>query len=206
MSSHPETEQRIREAAFRALVEHGYADLSIKDIGEELGQNPSLIYHYFDSKDDLLQSMLDVFVEIFVGQQAEQPITDAETELRRFIGQILHPEPAQVEQVMFTPPSDIETAVSRVFVELWAHATWDSDLRRETTQVEDRLRGTITRIIRTGIELEQFRPIDPELTADHILFLLKQGIHTRPTTNRDTAVEQVQTIVDGIIADISRES
>jgi AcrR family transcriptional regulator len=206
MSSHPETEQRIREAAFHALVKHGYADLSIKDIGEELGQNPSLIYHYFDSKDDLLLSMLDDFVEIFIGQQAEQPIADAEEELRRFIGQILHPNPAQVEQVMFSPPSDIEKAISRVFVELWAHATWDSDFSRETTQVEDRLRGTIVRIIRAGIELEQFRPVDPELTADHILFLLKQGIHTRTTTNRDTAVEQVQTIVDGIISNISRES
>lgn len=206
MSSHPETEQRIREAAFRALVKHGYADLSIKDIGEELSQNPSLIYHYFDSKDDLLLSMLDVFVEIFIGQQSEQPITDAEKELRRIIGQILHPKPAQVEQVMFSPPADIEKAISRVFVELWAHATWDSDFRRETTQVEDRLRETITRIIRAGIDLEQFRPVDPELTADHIFFLLKQGIHTRPTTNRDSSIEQVQTIVDGIIADISRES
>lgn len=72
MSSYPETEQRIREAAFRALAEHGYADLSIKDIGEELNQNLSIIYYYyFDSKDDLLLSMLDVFIEIFVRQRTE---------------------------------------------------------------------------------------------------------------------------------------
>ncbi|MFC6766624.1 TetR/AcrR family transcriptional regulator [Natrinema soli] len=206
MGRHPETEQRIREAAFRALVEHGYADLSIKDIGEELGQNPSLIYHYFDSKDDLLLSMLDVFVEIFLEQRTEKAITDAQAELREFVRQILHPKPAQVEQVMFSPPSDIETGVSRIFVELWAHATWDADFRRKTTMVEDRLRETVTRILRAGIELEQFRPIDPELTADHVLFLLKQGIHTRTTTNRDAAVDRVQTIVDGIITDISRES
>lgn len=205
MSGSPETEQRIREAAFRALAKHGYADLSIKDIGDELGQNPSLIYHYFDSKDDLLRSMLTVFVEIFIDQQSEKPITDAEEELRRFIGQILHPKPTQVEEVMVSPPSEIERAISRVFVELWAHATWDSEFRRETTQVEDRLRETLVRILRTGIERDQFRSVDLELTADHILFLLKQGIHTRTTTNRDTAVEQVQTLIDGIIADISRE-
>lgn len=205
MSGHPETEQRIREAAFRALVTHGYADLSIKDIGDELGQNPSLIYHYFDSKDELLLSMLDVFVEIFIGQQAERPITDAETELRRFVSQVLHPEPARVDRVLYAPPPDIEAAISRSFVELWAHATWDSDFRRKTTQVEDRLRETIARTIRAGIEREQFRPVDPELTADHILFLLKQGIHTRTTTNRDGAIDHVQTIVDGVIADISRE-
>ncbi|WP_126661766.1 TetR/AcrR family transcriptional regulator [Haloterrigena salifodinae] len=206
MSGQPETEQRIREAAFRALVKHGYADLSIKDIGDELGQNPSLIYHYFDSKDELLLSMLDVFVEIFLGQRAEEPITDAETELRRFVGQILHPEPAQVEAVMSAPPSDIETAIARVFVELWAHATWDDDFRSKTTAVEDGLRDAVVQIIRAGIEREQFRPVDPEQTADHLLFLLKQGIHTQTTTDRSDAVDQVQAIVDEILADISRES
>ncbi|MCO8243497.1 TetR/AcrR family transcriptional regulator [Haladaptatus sp. AB643] len=205
MSSHPETEQRIREAAFRALVEHGYADLSIKDIGNELGQNPSIIYHYYDSKDDLLRSMLDVFVEIFVGQQNEQPITDAEDELRRFVKQILHPTSAQVERAIFSPPSDIETAVSRVYVELWAHATWDDDFRKETTQAEDSLRTMITRILQAGIESGQFQSVDAELTADHICFLIEQGLHTRTTTNRDDAVERVLTIIDGIVADISRE-
>ncbi|ELZ05697.1 TetR/AcrR family transcriptional regulator [Natrialba asiatica] len=198
-----DTEQRIREAAFCALAEHGYADLSIKDIGEELGQNPSLIYHYFDSKDDLLLSMLDVFVEIFIDQQAERPIADAEADLREFVGQILHPKPAHVEQVMLTPPSDIERAISRIFVELWAHATWDSDFRGKTTTMEDRLRETVIRKIRAGIEREQFRPVDPELTADHLLALLKQGLHTRATTNQKAAVDRTQTIVDGIITDMS---
>lgn len=200
-----DTEQRIREAAFRALVKHGYADLTITDIGDELGQNPSLIYHYFDSKDDLVLSMLDVFVEIFIDQRAERPITDAEAELREFIDQILHPDPAHVEEVLFDPPSDIETATSRVFVELWAHATWDRDFRRKTTSVEDRIRDTLVRILEAGIEREQFRPVDPELTADHVLFLLKQGIHTRTTTNRDATGDRVRAIIDDVLADISRE-
>lgn len=202
----PDTEQRIREAAFRALVRHGYADLTITDIGEELGQNPSIIYHYFDSKDDLLLSMLDVFVEIFIDQQAARPITDAEAALREFVNQILHPDPSRVEERLFAPPPDIERATSRVFVELWAHATWDSDFRDKTTAVENRIRETIVRILEAGIEREQFRSVDPEVTADHVFFLLKQGIHTRTTTNRDEAVDRVQTIVDDILTDISRKS
>lgn len=43
--------------------------------------------------------MLDVFVETFVG-----------------------PPPTQAERVTSVPPADIETPVSRVYVELWAHA------------------------------------------------------------------------------------
>ncbi len=203
MSSYPETEQRIREAAFRALAEHGYADLSIKDIGEELDQNPSIIYHYFDSKDDLLLSMLDVFVKIFIGQRTEPPITDAKAELNQFVVQVLHPSSAQVQRVMYSPPAHIETAVSRVYVELWAHATWDDDFRSETTRVEERLKTAISQLIRAGIENDQFRSGDTELIADHIFFLLKQGIHTRTTTNRNDATERVQTLIDGVLADIS---
>ena len=111
----------------------------------------------------------------------------------------------QVQRVMASPPSDIEEAMLRVYVELRAHATWDRDFRSETTRVEARLTAALTRILRAGIENDQFRPVDAELTADHLLFLLKQGIHTRTTTNRSDAVEDVQTIINGIIAEISRE-
>lgn len=64
----------------------------------------------------------------------------------------------------------------------------------------------IAQTVRVGVELEQFRPVDPELTADHILFLLMQGLHARTTTNQDTAVERVQTIIDDVIEDIAQES
>ncbi|POG56189.1 TetR/AcrR family transcriptional regulator [Haloferax marisrubri] len=203
MSDNPGTKQRIREAAFRALSEHGYADLTIKDIGEELGQNPSIIYHYFDSKDELLLSMLDDFVEIFVGRRLEQPVTDAKAELRAFVDQILHPSAAQIEAAMHAPPTDIETAVARVFVELWAHATWDDAFREETTRVDGRMRDALAYVIEGGIENGEFRPVDVELTATHVHFLVKQGLHTRSTTNWDDAAERAQHLIDGIVADIS---
>ncbi|MCU4802719.1 TetR/AcrR family transcriptional regulator [Halobacteria archaeon HArc-gm2] len=200
------TEQRIREAAFRALAKHGYADLSLTDIGEELGQNPSILYHYFDSKDDLLLSMLEDFVDIFIGKRSTESDADPEATLRQTTDQILHPKQMQVEAVMNTPPADIETAMSRVFVELWAHATWDDEFRNETTQVERSLREMIAQTIRTGIDQGDFRQVDAELTADHILFLLMQGVHTRATTNQETSVERVQTIIDSIIVDLRRSN
>lgn len=205
MSTAPEMEQRIREAAFRALVKHGYADLSLTDIGEELGQNPSIIYHYFDNKDDLLLSMIDVFVDIFIDKQEKQPTTDAEEELRTIIDRILHPNPDHVRKVMSSPPENIETAVSRVFVELWAHAIWDGNFRTEITQVENSLREMLTRTLRAGIERGEFQSVDPELTADHILYLLKQGLHTHATTNR-AAIDRVHTLVIQIVDELSIEN
>lgn len=203
MSRSPDTEQRIKEAGFRALVEHGYADLSIKDIGEELGQNPSIIYHYFTSKDALLLSMLDEFVEKFMSWQTERTAPDARSELRQFVGQILHPDSSSVKGMMAERPYDIETAHSLMFVELWGHAAWDSEFRQKTTEVDTRLQSKITRIIQSGIETGQFRPVDAQLVADHLLFLVKQGLHSRATTNRTNSLERAQELVDDVIDDLA---
>lgn len=148
--------------------------------------------------------MLDVFVELFVGRRAEEPVDDPEADLRMFVSQLLHSDPTRVEEVMESPPADIETALSRVFVELWAHATWDDEFRAETTTIEARVHETIARILRVGIERGCFVSVDPDLTADHIFFLLKQGLHTRATTDSETATDRVERIPDDVIDDISR--
>jgi AcrR family transcriptional regulator len=205
MSSKSDTEKRIREAAFRALAARGYADLSIDDIGEELGQNPAIIYHYFDSKDDLLLAMLGRFVDIAVGQVVDGQICDARADLETFVANVLHPPQTEAEQVMVSPPEDIESATARVHAELWAQAMWNDDFREEMTRVQEEMRGALARIIEIGIEDGQLRPVDAERTADHILFLVNQGLHARAATNRSDAVEQVETIIGELIADISRE-
>jgi TetR/AcrR family transcriptional repressor of bet genes len=46
--------EEIVEAAARVLGTKGYAATSLKDIAVAAGVTPALIYHYFDSKEDLL--------------------------------------------------------------------------------------------------------------------------------------------------------
>ncbi|PAU84743.1 TetR family transcriptional regulator [Halorubrum salipaludis] len=60
-----DTRQAILGAAFRALCEHGYADLTIKRIGEEFDKSPSLVYHHYDGKDELLVDLLGFLLDGF---------------------------------------------------------------------------------------------------------------------------------------------
>ncbi|GAB7008431.1 TetR/AcrR family transcriptional regulator [Halorubrum trueperi] len=60
-----DTRQAILGAAFRALCEHGYADLTISRIGEEFDKSPSLVYHHYDGKDDLLIDLLEFLLDGF---------------------------------------------------------------------------------------------------------------------------------------------
>ena len=60
-----DTREAILDAAFRALCEHGYADLTIKRIGEEFDKSPSLVYHHYDGKDELLIDLLEFLLAEF---------------------------------------------------------------------------------------------------------------------------------------------
>lgn len=202
--SHPiPTDQRIRAAAFRALAVQGYANLSMRDIGAELGQNPSIIYHYFDGKDELLRSMLEVFVAHFLDRQIDQSVGDPRGELDAFVDQLLHPDPERATRIWEEPPSDPGDAVRKVYVELWAHAAWDRRFRQQTTEVESRLQRSIATLIRQGIEAGQFRNVDVDRAADHIYFLTKQGLHTQATTNRDDATKRASQLIDSVIDDLA---
>jgi AcrR family transcriptional regulator len=202
MSESVGTEQQLREAAFRSLARHGYADLSIADIGEEFGRSPSLIYHYFEDKDDLLLSMLETFTEQFVDVQLEEPITDAEAELLEIVEQVLRPSADDVEPALAPPETPIDVAVARVYVELWSRATWDEQVRERVSQIDERMRETIARLVAAGVENGEFRAVDPDATAQHLLSLVQHALHVRATTGRDEVVETIRERLQNVIADL----
>jgi len=57
---HREKRKRILDAAVRVFAEHGYHGSRVGDIAEDAGVAHGLLYHYFASKDDVLQT---IFVE-----------------------------------------------------------------------------------------------------------------------------------------------
>jgi AcrR family transcriptional regulator len=52
-------DQEVLEAAARIFYERGYADTSVQDIADELGILKGSLYHYIDTKEDLLFRLLD---------------------------------------------------------------------------------------------------------------------------------------------------
>ncbi|ELZ53713.1 MULTISPECIES: TetR/AcrR family transcriptional regulator [Halorubrum] len=71
-----DTRQAILGAAFRALCEHGYANVTIKRIGDEFDKSQSLVYHHYDGKDDLLLDLLEYLLDQFEASIADGSATD----------------------------------------------------------------------------------------------------------------------------------
>ncbi|RLM70916.1 TetR family transcriptional regulator [Halorubrum sp. Atlit-8R] len=70
------TRQAILGAAFRALCEHGYANVTIQRIGDEFDKSPSLVYHHYDGKDDLLLDLLGFLLDQFEASVADGSLAE----------------------------------------------------------------------------------------------------------------------------------
>ena len=70
------TRQAILSAAFRALCEHGYASVTIQRIGDEFDKSPSLVYHHYDGKDDLLIDLLGFLLDEFEASVADGAVAE----------------------------------------------------------------------------------------------------------------------------------
>ncbi|MER5779213.1 TetR family transcriptional regulator [Streptomyces sp. NPDC002039] len=59
----PGTQERIRLAARSEFAARGYDKTSVRGIAKAAGVDPSLVHHYFGSKDDLFAAAIEVSME-----------------------------------------------------------------------------------------------------------------------------------------------
>lgn len=58
-----ETKARILSTAERLFSEVGFDKARVDDIAKEAGVNKALIYYYFESKDEILETLFSSLVE-----------------------------------------------------------------------------------------------------------------------------------------------
>ncbi|WP_435073317.1 TetR/AcrR family transcriptional regulator [Halorubrum sp. HHNYT27] len=127
-----DTRQAILGAAFRALCEHGYADLTISRIGEEFDKSPSLVYHHYEGKDELLVDLLGYLLDGFEASLSAGEFDMAPRErLDAYIAATTAPESVDDE---YAPDAEFLS----VIVELRAQAASD-DAYRDHFERSDRV-------------------------------------------------------------------
>jgi len=79
VASGPETRERILRTAFQLFHEQGYNATGVATIAREAGVNPGSLYHFFESKDDLLLGVLEFalgYLSPAVMDPVERSVTD----------------------------------------------------------------------------------------------------------------------------------
>jgi AcrR family transcriptional regulator len=71
-----ESKKKIVTAAFKLIAKHGYESTSISQIAKKAGVSKGLVYNYFESKEELLETMVhDSFAE---GEESLQQLVTSD--------------------------------------------------------------------------------------------------------------------------------
>lgn len=152
------------DAAQRLIQTKGYEQMSVQDVLDALETSRGAFYHYFDSKLELLEAVVERFAD--AGMAAIAPILDdprlpALRKLERVVGGLARFKAGRKELVVAL----IEVMNSD------GNALFREKLRRMTAS---RTQGILSRIIRQGMQEGKITTSWPDETA-RILVLMIQG-------------------------------
>lgn len=166
------------KATFDALSKHGYSALTIKRIDEEFLKSEALIFHHYESKDELLLDLLRYLLDRF--EEREIPTTadaDPEAELRLIFDNVC------------SPAANMETAdFENVIIELQAQAIQDEEYRAYFTENRENFHEHLCDIIRQGVESGVFRDVDADQVANYLLTIVSGVMFDRVTTDHGSSI------------------
>ena len=159
------------DAGLRLMQARGYERMSIQDVLDQVEASRGAFYHYFDSKQALLEAMVDRIADgalAAVAPVVDDPKLPAVEKLERFFGGI-----AQFKTE--------RKALMLEFIKVWRSD--DNAIVREKVRraLVDRVAAILARIVEQGIAEEVFNVESPGETAS-ILMMLMTGF-------QDTAIE-----------------
>jgi AcrR family transcriptional regulator len=187
-----ETREAIMQATYRALCEHGYAQLTMQDIADELDKSRSLLHYHYDTREELLVAFVDNLVGWIGDRLEETDTTDPRARLLEYL-----------ERFMIDPEDDRHRRFVTALFELRIAATHDERFR-ET--LAEHYRGNVAAaatILEDGVEAGVFRPVDPYDTAEAIYMAVEGARMYQVVLGAAGAARRMQTaLIEYVVADL----
>lgn len=190
-----DSRERIMDATYRALIENGYADLTMSDIAEKSETSTSLLHYHFDTKEDLLVAFLEHVLDRLQDDFAEAAGRDPTTRL------------CELLRLYVLDPSEVEREAFHVaLVELRSQAPYNERYRDRFRRADEVLIDELADILRAGLEDGVFvGEFDPERVA-MLLIASTDGARTRgialgdPIYTRDVLDVLFEEVLEPIFA------
>ena len=153
------------DVAQRLIATKGYEAFSIQDVLDELAASKGAFYHYFGSKGDLLEAVVERMADAV---EASWSGVMARTDLTA----------AQRLQAIFETSAQYKNArrdLSLAILEAWLSDNNAVTRDKLRAMVRSRVSTVLATIIREGVATGEFTASDPEGTANVVLALLLGG-------------------------------
>jgi len=183
VKEHDVRKREIAETAERLFIEHGYEETPIEMIIKEIGIAKGTFYHYFRSKDDLLNLLVDDLIE----------------EVTRTIKQLSEEKEGDPVERMFKVSYYFRTlAIGKEKMTDYIHEEKNAHIHLKIEQrVMPPLIDCYAKLIEEGNRKGLFNTGDPELTASALMGAANQlgeGHHDhagRDLIPRETYLEMI---------------
>ena len=165
------------DVAQRLVQAKGYEAMSIQDVLDELEASKGAFYHYFDSKQALLEAVVERFADVAIAELApvlNDPKLPALRKLERFFAGIARRKAEQKELML-------------AIIEIWnsdGNAIVREKLRRLTVS---RMVPLLSAVIKQGIDEGVFRVASPDETANDYFIARQAGTITFAVVQRSVA-------------------
>ena len=169
------TQVDIMRATFSALSDHGYDQLTISKIGNYFGKSNSLIYHYYDGKDELL---FDFFDYLLTRMPLEVTISD-ETTVHEQLWEI-------IDLLLSLLDNEEGDEFVAALVELQSQATQRNEFREQITEADRTYYDNLLQLIEKGIDEGEYCDTDPEAVVQFIQTVISGAMVRDATIDRAT--------------------
>lgn len=187
-----DTRDAIMRATYRALCEHGYADLSMQDIADELDKSRSLLHYHYDTREDLLLSFVDNLVGWIDARLDETDTTDPRARLLEY-----------VDHFVVDPDDDEHRDFVVALFELRMQAVHNEAFREKLARHYRTNVETAASIVAEGVESGVFRPVDPYDAAETIYNAIEGARFYQVVLGADGAARRMQdALVEYVVSDL----
>jgi len=181
---------QILDAAFDVIVEKGYSGSSMANIVEKSNLSKGAIYWYYKSKKEVYLSLVNHWVHHYSRTlnhivEVGQPASDQLQDLFNFFIVQYEPDPT----------------VFKALADFWSLAGSDDYFKEKFDTVYSEFLNLIEKIIKKGIQDNEFKEIDTKIAALSIMVNIESAIWFTLFDNYGiSASKYMKTISDFILA------
>jgi AcrR family transcriptional regulator len=199
----PETsKEEIYRATYRAIVEHGYMELSIQHIADEASLSKSTIYHHFENREKLIMAFAEELLEWYSDRILFDSGGDPVENLERTFDLFFLEETADGLQLEDVLP----TGITSVYLGLRMEATENPAVRDYFDAMDAMMREDFAALVENGVEAGTLRDVDPDHVGAFLFTFMEGALLVRSTESDRTWLRHARAILDDYLDTLKVES